>query len=193
MLGQVIKEEESTDGVSDWARPQRDINLWGLLTVLQLFLVKGSQSTNLSQDAFWRSGVLQRVLQIAFHQTFAPNVRARALETCAGIIRANQTLQEKFGDLAVPAVRQSGSATNGRVTPRATSVKSGASTPAQVEMSNVIESLLELTLETNAAPSFDVRLAACNVVKAFFDGHLCEGPDVRSGLKDLLIVQSEAY
>ena len=171
LLTQVIKEEESLDGVSEWARPQCDLNLWGLLTVLQLFLVKGSQGTPLSQEAFWRSGVLQRVLQIAFHQTFASNVRARALETCAAAIRANPALQEQFGDLAVPAVRQQTRVTNGHATPGPHSIKSSTSTPANVEMSNVIESLLELTLDSAATPFFDVRLAACNCVKAFFDGH----------------------
>ncbi|KAK5084484.1 Vesicle-mediated ER to Golgi transport protein [Lithohypha guttulata] len=171
LLAQVIQEEESPDGVPEWTRTQRDVNLWGLLTVLQLFLVRGSQSTGLSQDAFWKSGVLKRVLQIAFHETFGSNVRARALDTCAGIIRGNSDLQEQFGDLAVPAVRQVQQTTNGRATPKANSAKSGASTPANVEMSNVIESLLELTLESTATPFFDVRLAACNCVKAFFEGH----------------------
>ncbi|KAK5940313.1 Vesicle-mediated ER to Golgi transport protein [Knufia obscura] len=171
LLSQVIQEEEKPDGVSEWARPQRDLNLWGLLTVLQLFLVRGSQGTPPSQNAFWRSGVLQRVLQIAFHQTFGSNVRARALDTCASAIRGNTALQEQFGDLAVPAVRQQTSAMNGRATPKASSVKSGPSTPANVEMSNVIESLLELTLDSDATPFFDVRLAACNCVKAFFEGH----------------------
>jgi len=171
LLAQVIKDEESPDGVSDWARPQRDLNLWGLLTVLQLFLVRGSQGTPLSQDAFWKNGVLQRVLQIAFHQTFGPNVRARALDTCAAVIRGNPALQAAFGDLAVPAVRQQVPATNGRATPKTSAVKSGTSTPANVEMSNVIESLLELTLDSAATPYFEIRLAACSCVKAFFDGH----------------------
>lgn len=171
LLTQVIKEEESADGVSEWTRPARDLNLWGLLVVLQLFLARGSQGTNLSQDAFWKSGLLQSVLQIAFHQTFGTNVRARALDTCADIIRGNAGLQEQFGDLAVPAVRQAAPLLNGRATPKASSVKSGTTTPANVEMSNVIESLLELTLESGATPYFDVRLAACNCVKAFFDGH----------------------
>lgn len=171
LLTQVVREEESPDGVSEWARPQRDINLWGTLTVIQLFLIRGSQGTPLSQDAFWRSAVLQRVLQIAFHQTFGTNVRAKALETCADVIRGNSSLQEQFGDLAVPAVRQALPMVNGRATPKATSVKSGASTPANVEMSNVIESLLELTLDSTATSFFEIRLSACNCVKAFFDGH----------------------
>lgn len=171
LLSQVIKEEESTDDVSEWTRPARDLNLWGVLVVLQLFLVRGSQGTSLSQDAFWKSGLLQRVLQIAFHQTFGANVRARALDTCADIIRGNAGLQEQFGDLAVPAVKQAQPIPNGRATPKASSVNSGTSTPSHVEMSNVIESLLELTLESGATPYFDVRLAACNCVKAFFDGH----------------------
>lgn len=114
---------------------------------------------------------MQRVLQIAFHQTFGPNVRAKALETCADVIRGNPALQEQFGDLSVPAVKQSAPAVNGRATPKGTSVKSGASTPANVEMSNVIESLLELTLDSSATPYFEVRLAACNCVKAFFEAH----------------------
>lgn len=171
LLAQVIKEEEAPDGVSEWVRLQRDINLWGLLTVLQLFLVRGSQGTSLSQDAFWKTGVLQRVLQIAFHQTFASNVRARALETCADIIRGNPALQEQFGDLAVPAVRQSSSVVNGRATPKAAPTKSGTSTPTNVAMSNVIESLLDLTLDTSISSLFDVRLAACDCVKAFFEAH----------------------
>lgn len=171
LLAQVIKEEEAPDGVAEWIRAQRDINLWGLLTVLQLFLAKGSQGTALSQDAFWKSGVLQRVLQVAFHQTFASNVRARALETCADIIRGNSALQEQFGDLAVPAVKQSSSVANGRATPKAASVKSGTSTPTNVAMSNVIESLLDLTLDSSVSSIFDVRLAACDCVKAFFEAH----------------------
>lgn len=171
LLAQVVAEEGSADGVSEWIRPQRDINLWGMLTVLQLFLTKGSQGTTLSQDSFWKSGVLQRVLQIAFHQTFASNVRARALETCADIIRGNTALQEQFGDLSVPTVRQSSPLANGRATPKASSAKSGTNTPTSVEMSNVIESLLDLTLDSSVSSLFDVRLAACNCVKAFFESH----------------------
>ena len=171
LLAQVIKDEESPDGVSEWVRPQRDLNLWGLLTVLQLFLIRGSQGTPLSQAAFSNSGVLQRVLQIAFHQTFGSNVRARALNTCAGVIRGNPALQEHFGKLAVPSVRQWTSMPNERATPRASSLHSGTSTPTNVEMSNVIESLLDLTLDPAAMPYFEIRLAACNCVKAFFDGH----------------------
>lgn len=172
LLAEVIKEEESPDGIADWIRQSRDINVWGLLSVLQLFLVRGSQGTALSQDTFWRSGVMQRVLQIAFHQTFGSNVRAKALETCADVIRGNSALQEQFGDLSVPAVRQAAPpVANGRATPKVGTIKSGTSTPANAEMSNVIESLLELTLDSSATPYFEVRLAACNCVKAFFEGH----------------------
>lgn len=170
LLTQVIKEEEAPDGVSEWIRTQRDINLWGLLTVLQLFLVRGSQGTPQSQDTFWKSGVLQRVLQIAFHHSFASNVRARALQACADMIRGNPTLQEQFGDLAVPAVKQASAIVNGRATPKA-ATKSGTSTPTNVTMSNVIESLLDLTLDTSISSLFDIRLAACDCVKAFFEVH----------------------
>jgi intracellular protein transport protein USO1 len=66
LLMGVIKEQESEGGVSAWARPQRDKNLWGLLAILRLFLVKGGVGTPANQAALWHAGVVQQVLHIAF-------------------------------------------------------------------------------------------------------------------------------
>ena len=76
MLSQAIREQNSPDGVADWARSQRDKNLWGLLAVLRLFLIRGSVGTQANQVSFWQSGVLTQVLDIAFHGSIDMTIRA---------------------------------------------------------------------------------------------------------------------
>ena len=66
LLTGVIKEQESAEGVSAWARPQRDKNLWGLLAIIRLFLVKGGLGTPANQAALWQAGIVHQVLHIAF-------------------------------------------------------------------------------------------------------------------------------
>lgn len=156
LLSGVAEEEESEDGVSDWARPQRDMNVWGLLALVQLFLVPGAQGTPLNQSAFWKSGIVLQVLNIAFSPKFGVDIRAKALSTCADVIRANSALQEKFGDLNVPSGR-----------PAFNNKPPDYNHPS----TNVIEALLKLALEPAQLSSFDVRLAACECTKAFFTGH----------------------
>jgi hypothetical protein len=75
-LRKAIEEQDSLDGVPDWARPQRDKNVWGLLAVLRLFFVKGSIGTQANQLSFWQNGVLIQVLEIAFHKSLDLNIRA---------------------------------------------------------------------------------------------------------------------
>lgn len=160
LLDGVAEEESSKDGVSEWARPQRDMNVWGLLAIMQLFLIPGAQGTPLNQSAFWKSGIVMQVLHFAFSSTFGVGIRAKGLSTCADLIRGNSALQEKFGDLSVPKSQPEASSapidlplTNGHPT------------------TNAIEALLKLTLEPAPLGFFDVRLAACECVKAFFTGH----------------------
>ena len=76
LLNEAIQEQDSQEGVADWARPQRDKNVWGLLAVLRLFLVRGSLGTQANQVSFWHSGVLIQVLDIAFRQSFDVTIRA---------------------------------------------------------------------------------------------------------------------
>lgn len=76
LLKGALQEQDSPDGVPDWARPQRDKNLWGLLAVLRLFLIKGSIGTQANQLSFWQNGVLTQVLEIAFHKSIDLNIRA---------------------------------------------------------------------------------------------------------------------
>jgi hypothetical protein len=76
LLTQVIREEDSPDGVAEWAVSQRDKNLWGLLSVIRLFLLGGGVGTQANQASFWQNGVLFWILDIAFHQSIALPIRA---------------------------------------------------------------------------------------------------------------------
>ena len=157
LLAGVAEEEESGDGVPIWARPQRDMNVWGLLAIVQLFLIPGAQGTPLNQSAFWKSDTLLQVLRLAFNSRFGVAVRAKALSTCADLIRGNAALQEKFGDLNVPESHPKSSRA-----PNDPPLANGHPT------TNVIEALLKLTLEPAPLSLFNVRLSACECIKAFF-------------------------
>ena len=75
MLSQVVREE-SSDSVAEWAIAQRDKNIWGLLSVVQLFLVGGITGTQVNQMSFWQNGVISQILEIAFHKSMGGNVKS---------------------------------------------------------------------------------------------------------------------
>ena len=160
LLVDVTKEEESADGVSEWARPQRDLNVWGMLGLVQLFVVRGGQGTPLNQASFWQSGIAVQILHLAFRSELDVSIRAKCFTTCADLIRGNASLQEQFGDLGVPV---------GTVKAKITT--NGHSTPNDIKLTNIIEALLNIALEPASISIFDVRLAACECIKAFFSGH----------------------
>lgn len=76
LLKEAIQEQDAPDGVADWAKSQRDKNVWGLLAVLRLFFIKGSIGTQSNQVSFWQNGVLNQVLEIAFHKSIDSSIRA---------------------------------------------------------------------------------------------------------------------
>ncbi|EXJ82913.1 hypothetical protein A1O3_06729 [Capronia epimyces CBS 606.96] len=170
LLSAVVEQEDSGDGVSDWMKPQRDMNLWGLLGLIQLFLAPGAQGTPVNQQAFWQTGVLQDVLRVAFHPAFSTGIRAKSLQACGDIIRGNHVLQERFGDLPVQIKQPDSPSTNGHAT-RSAPDKQPQSSRAHYQERNVIEALLELALETSPLALFDVRLAASSCMEAFVEGH----------------------
>ncbi|PYI29857.1 intracellular protein transport protein [Aspergillus indologenus CBS 114.80] len=161
LLADANQDQESEDQTLQWTFAHRDKNIWGLLVIIQLFLVKGGVNTPANQMAFWNHGVMEQVLSTAFGQRFNVNVTAKALATCADLIRANKPLQERFGDVEVVWGPQeaNNAAANGT-----TEVK-------QTQPINVIEALLKLTLEPAPISLLDARLAACECVKAFFANH----------------------
>lgn len=150
--------------VADWAQEQRNRNIYALLAVIRLFLVPGAVGTSQNQAAFWQHGVLYHALQLAFSHDAELSIRAEALTTCADIIRGNSKLQESFAQLQVPSVLEIAPPTNGQ-----TGKSNGI--PAVY----VIDGLLDLTLSVPTTQAFDLRLAACECIKAYFFNH----PDVR--------------
>ena len=76
LLRNAIHEQDAPEGVADWAKPQRDKNIWGLLAVLRLFLTRGSLGTQANQVAFWQNNVMTQVLEIAFRESFDISIRA---------------------------------------------------------------------------------------------------------------------
>ncbi|KAJ5901876.1 hypothetical protein N7495_002404 [Penicillium taxi] len=149
------REEEGEVTPPQWPSDHRDKNVWGLLAVIQLFLLRGGKGTHNNQTSFWQHGVTEQVLSIAFGQRFSVNVTAKALATCADLIRGNSPLQERFGDIEVFW----GSHTQG---------DNGSAEPERI---NVIEAFLKLTLQPAPNSLLDARLAACECMKAFYSQH----------------------
>ncbi|KAK2786622.1 hypothetical protein FQN52_003105 [Onygenales sp. PD_12] len=160
LLAEATRSQEN-EGVPEWALEHRDKNLWGILAIVQLFLVRGGISTPVNQAAFWQNGVMEQVLRIAFNPSFTVGIKAKALAACADLIRGNATLQEQFADIdvAVGPLANPEQLTN------------GASKTNGYEKLNVLEALLKLTLELAPSNLLDARLAACECMKAFFANH----------------------
>lgn len=76
LLSRYLEEQDAPESIAEWARPQQDKNLWGLLAVIRLFLICGSMGTQTNQRSFWQSGLLAQVMEIAFHASVAMNIRA---------------------------------------------------------------------------------------------------------------------
>jgi hypothetical protein len=81
LLGDVNQAPEAEGSHPQWTFAHRDKNLWGLLAIIQLFLVRGGISTSVNQTAFWQGGVMEQVLHIAFSQAFNVNITAKVYET----------------------------------------------------------------------------------------------------------------
>ncbi|KAI2616371.1 p115 like vesicle tethering protein [Hypomontagnella submonticulosa] len=151
--------------VAQWAQEQRNRNIYALLAVIRLFLVPGAVGTSQNQAAFWQHGVLYHALQLAFSHDAEMPIRAEALITCADVIKGNSKLQESFAQLQVPSVLETTTPPTNGQTGKANGV------PAVF----VIDGLLDLTLSVPTLQAFNLRLAACQCIQAYFFNH----PEVR--------------
>lgn len=77
LLVDANKPPESDEPVSQATLARQDKNVWGLLVIVQLFLVKGGVGTTANQSAFWNNGVMEQVLSIAFSQRFSVKVMSK--------------------------------------------------------------------------------------------------------------------
>jgi intracellular protein transport protein USO1 len=166
-IKQLAKQLEGTyrsdaeeEEVAPWAQQQRNRNVYALLVIVRLFLVPGAVGTSQNQIAFWKHLVLHHALQLAFSHAVELPIRAEALTACADIIRANPEIQESFSELQVPAVLEQTPTPNGQ-----NGKASG------VQRVYIIDGLLDLILCTSSNQAFDLRLAACQCLKAWFFNH----------------------
>ncbi|EOD50020.1 putative intracellular protein transport protein [Neofusicoccum parvum UCRNP2] len=143
-----------------WESPHKEKNLYGLLAVLRMFLVKGSMGTSANQDAFHKHGILQQVLELAFDNSTSVPIKSQALYVCADGIRGNTRLQEIFAGTQVAIADYEHSNQ-----PNGDKLQNGIS---QV---HVIEALLHLILGASSVQMFDARFAACECLKAYFFNH----------------------
>lgn len=152
------KSRVIVDDEDDWTSPQSDKNIWGLLAIMRMFLVKGSAGTPQNQVAFQKHGLLRQLLDIAFDPATVFPIKVEALHTCADMIRGNPRLQEGFAQEQVRSPAQ----------PTA----NGVSTPSATSSVYVIEALLNLVLTTSSNDLFDLRNAACECVRSYFYNHM---------------------
>ena len=157
LLHEVQKEQPSQEEA--WPSPQKDKNIWGLLGVIRLFLGEGAVGTQENQVAFFRHGLLQQALELAFHRTSPASIQAEALYACADMVRGNSSLQTSFAGLQVPRPGERPSATgqNGHTN--------------GIPKVYIIEALLDLSVAAPSSIPFDVRMAACECIKAYFFKH----------------------
>ncbi|KAJ6156453.1 hypothetical protein N7497_005338 [Penicillium chrysogenum] len=151
LLYECQQEPEDNEPAPQWTLVHRDKNVWGLLAIIQLFLIRGGMSTPLTRLHSGR-------MAIAFGQRFSVSVTSKALSTCADLIRGNSPLQERFGDIEVLWGSY----------PRGDKAVNGDNEPLRI---NVIEAFLKLSLEPAPNNLLDARLAACECMKAFFAHH----------------------
>jgi hypothetical protein len=76
LLNDTLREQGSEPEVAEWAKLQRNRNIYALLAVLRLFLATGGVGTQANQASFWQNGVLNQVLQLAFNRATEMQIKA---------------------------------------------------------------------------------------------------------------------
>ena len=159
---------EDGQEVAQWVEVQRSRNVYAMLAVIRLLLVPGAAGTPLNQEAFQgdlvsggrtrvRGGpVLDSTLQIAFSHAAELPIKSEALLACADMIRGNADVQARFSGFQVPS-------------PLADPAANGQANG--IPKVYIIDGLLDLVLGVNTLPAFDLRMAACTCLKAYFHKH----------------------
>ncbi|KXX74063.1 Intracellular protein transport protein USO1 [Madurella mycetomatis] len=171
LLRDAYKGGDDGETVAEWVEVQRNRNVYALLAVIRLFLAPGAAGTPMNQETFLgdivtggrvrvRGGpVLENTLQIAFSHTADLPIKSEALLACADMIRGNAKVQESFAGLQVPSPLHAPAADGQRAQMNG------------VPKVFVIDGLLDLVLAVNSPQAFDLRMAACTCLKAYFFKH----------------------
>lgn len=76
LLADVTTNQEIGEELPQWTLAHRNRNIWGVLAIVQLFLVKGGISTPANQISFWKNGVMEQALRIAFSPEFDTKIKS---------------------------------------------------------------------------------------------------------------------
>ena len=172
LVGQAFPAE---DGEAAFLSQSREKSTFGLLQLLRLFLAPGESSTAQNQAAFFRAGMAQTLIDLAFTPDLPVPIRTAALKSTADLIALNHPLQEAFAALTVvtsaeaDADASSTPHTNGTRS-SGPSNKSSARPSAEQTRAYIIEALLNLALD-QARTDAGLRQAACNLIQSYLAGH----------------------
>lgn len=176
-LVQLLQQSFPAEDELPFNTNSREKTAWGLLMLLRLFLVPGEASTPQNQTAFFKAGIAQVLIDLAYSIAIPPPVRASALRAAAALVEANPPLQEQFAALTVitpddaehnqaeeqKQKQANGTAVNGRG-------KKSARASLEARRSYIIEALLSTALDHREADP-PLRAAACGLIQAYLSGH----------------------
>jgi len=124
---------------------------WGLLKLLVEFLRPFEKDTLQNQQAFWRAGMGQVLVDLGFNPDLPSQIRAAAIEDAAALIASNEDFQKAVQVLTANTL-------------------AGVDNPS-VRPTHMIEGLLYLILSRPEEP-VTVRAAACHLLQAHLAGSL---------------------
>lgn len=152
LLNEPISEKEEF-----FWNDQRINNVKTVLDIVSLTVEAGTTVVKQHQAALLDSHILLVVLRIAFFHTIPKKVRATALMVAADMIKDNEYAQTEFGNIDVPYFDPS------------------LASDTQFDNSHlvpVVELLINWALYANSIHTFDTRVAASNLLKAYLSNNL---------------------
>jgi hypothetical protein len=96
LLNDAVGEQVTEEEVAEWAKVQRNRNIYALLAVIRLFLITGGAKTEVNQASFWQHGILVQVLQLAFSRSTEIQIKA---EVCTFNVPTSKAVH--FDDLVL--------------------------------------------------------------------------------------------
>ncbi|KAF2721962.1 hypothetical protein K431DRAFT_62664 [Polychaeton citri CBS 116435] len=178
LLTELFPPQDAAEEASFLAQ-NREKAGWGLLQLLRLFLTPGEPSTPQNQQAFFRTGAAQILIDLAFVNALPSPMRLAALRCAADLVQNNHPLQEQFAALTV--------VTSVDAPPAPPSIPSRSQTPAQANGVHsakgsarpsadqprvyIIEGLLDMALSTKLTFEVSLRASACALIQAYLTGH----------------------
>ncbi|ODQ79033.1 hypothetical protein BABINDRAFT_37763 [Babjeviella inositovora NRRL Y-12698] len=139
---------------------QRLTNTQNSLLIVRMFVLdEATKTTHQNQQKLSASGILQAVLQVAFHPATPNKIRAFALATIAELVQYNPDLQRQLQTFDIPFTDLANSG-----------LKSG-------EVLSVLDCCLQWMLHANSIHVFSIRMACLRLLKAFVreNPKFCQG------------------